>query len=126
MINSYKDLIVWQKAMELAEEVYLLCKHFPKDEQYAFTNQLHRAVVSIPSNIAEGKGRTSKAEFLHYLSVANGSLAEVDTQLLLAVRFGYLNQNQVEKALGLREEISRMLTSLRSILQQSITPDSDT
>ncbi len=119
MLNSYKDLIVWQKAMDLAEEVYLLCKCFPRDEQFAFTNQLRRAVVSVPSNIAEGKGRNSKAEYLHFLSVANGSLSEVDTQLLLAVRIGYLTQIQVKKALELREEVSRMLAALRTKLQST-------
>ncbi len=119
MLNSYKDLIVWPKAMDLAEEVYLLSKRFPKEEQFAFTNQIRRAVVSIPSNIAEGKGRNSKAEYLHFLSVANGSLSEVDTQLLLAVRIGYLDQHQVTKALNLREEVSRMLAALRTKLQDS-------
>lgn len=119
MLNSYKDLIVWQKAMDLAEEVYLLSKRFPKEEQFAFTYQIRRAVVSVPSNIAEGKGRTSKAEYLHFLSVANGSLSEVDTQLLLAVRIGYLDQHQVTEALNLREEVSRMLAALRTKLQDS-------
>lgn len=119
MLNSYKDLIVWQKAMDLAEEVYLLSKRFPKEEQFAFTYQIRRAVVSVPSKIAEGKGRTSKAEYLHFLSVANGSLSEVDTQLLLAVRIGYLDQHQVTEALNLREEVSRMLAALRTKLQDS-------
>lgn len=113
MIESYRDLVVWQKAMDLAEEVYVLCKLMPKDELYGLVNQFHRAVVSIPSNIAEGFGRHSTAEYLHFLSVTNGSLAEVETQLLLAIRFGYIVSSQSEKALSLRLEISKMLASLR-------------
>ncbi len=116
MIESHKDLIVWQKAMELAEEVYRLAKNFPREELYALTDQIHRAVVSIPSNIAEGKNRHSVSEYLHFLSIARGSLAEVETQILLAIRFGYINQSQADKALGLREEISRMLAAMRTKL----------
>lgn len=116
MIESYKDLIVWQKAMDLAEEVYRLARKFPREERYALTDQIHRAVVSIPSNIAEGKNRHAIAEYLHFLSIARGSLAEVDTQILLAVRFGYISQTEAVKALGLREEISRMLAALRNKL----------
>ncbi len=116
MIESYKDLIVWQKAMELAEEVYRLAKNFPREELYALTDQIHRAVVSIPSNIAEGKNRNSVSEYLHFLSIARGSLAEVETQILLAIRFGYINQSQADKALRLREEISRMLAAMRTKL----------
>ncbi|MDY0152671.1 MAG: four helix bundle protein [Candidatus Cloacimonas sp.] len=113
MIESFKDLFVWQKAMDFAEEVYNLSKFFPKEELYALTNQIHRAVVSIPSNIAEGKGRNSLAEYLHFLAVAQGSLAEVETQILLAIRFGYITKTDSEKALAQRDEISRMLVSLR-------------
>jgi len=116
VIDSYKDLIVWQKAMDLVLEVYSLTKLFPKEELYGLTSQIRRAVVSIPSNIAEGKGRHSKAEYLHYLSVANGSLAEVGTQLQLAIMIGYINETQAVKAIGLRGEISRMLSSLRTKL----------
>jgi len=116
MIESYKDLIVWQKAMDLAEEVYQLTKLFPKEELYGLTNQVRRACISIPSNIAEGKGRHTKAEYLHFLSIANGSLSEVDTQIILAIRLGYIDGNKAAKAIGLRDEISRMLSSLRTKL----------
>jgi len=122
MIESYKDMIVWQKAMDFADEVYRLSKFFPKEELYSLTNQVRRAVVSIPSNIAEGKDRRAIAEYLHFLSIAKGSLAEVETQLLLAIRFGYITDKQTEKAFQLREEISRMLTSLRSKLS-SLKPE---
>jgi four helix bundle protein len=122
MIESFKDLIVWQKAMDFADEVYRLTKLFPKEELYSLTNQIRRAVVSIPSNIAEGKDRHAIAEYLHFLSIAKGSLAEVETQLLLAVRFGYITEAQAGEAFQLREEISRMLVSLRSKLSP-LKPD---
>ncbi len=116
MIASYRDLIVWQKAMDFADEVYKLTKLFPKEELYSLTNQVRRAAVSVPSNIAEGKDRHAIAEYLHFLSIAKGSLAEVETQLLLAIRFGYISKAQSEKVFELREEISRMLVALRSKL----------
>ena len=115
-INSYKDLIVWQKAMDLAEEVYRLSRAFPKEELYGLTSQLRRAVVSVPSNIAEGQARQSTAEFLNFLSIAQGSLAEVDTQQLLAQRFAYLTPQGATQAAGLIVEISKMLASLRGKL----------
>ena len=114
--KTYKDLIVWQKAMDLAEQTYKLTKSFPKEELYGLTSQLRRAVVSVPSNIAEGQARQSTAEFRNFLSIAQGSLAEVETQILLAIRFEYLNQPQATQALNLREEISKMLSSLRNKL----------
>ena len=115
-IQTYKDLIVWQKAMDLAETVHRLSRSFPKEELYGLTSQLRRAAVSVPSNIAEGQARQSTAEFLNFLSIAQGSLAEVETQLLLGIRFGYLTTPQASAALILREEISKMLASLRSKL----------
>jgi four helix bundle protein len=115
-VRSYRDLIVWQKAMDLAEEVYAATATFPKEELYALTNQLRRAVVSVPSNIAEGQARQSTAEFRHFLSIAQGSLAEVETQLLLATRFKYLSTQKTEPTLSLSKEISKMLTSLKSKL----------
>lgn len=112
--QSYKDLIVWQKAMDLVVEIYQLTKHFPKDEMYSLTDQIRRAVVSVPSNIAEGKGRHSVAEFKHFISIAQGSLAETETQMLLAIRLNYVSEVQTENVLHLREEISKMLVSLYS------------
>jgi len=85
-VKSYKDLIVWQKAMDLVEMVYQVTRSFPKDELYGLTNQLRRAAVSVPSNIAEGQAHNSTAEFRNFLSIAHGSLAEVETQLLIAER----------------------------------------
>ena len=115
-IQNYKDLIVWQKAMDLAEEIHRLSKTFPREELYGLTSQIRRAAVSVPSNIAEGHARQSTAEFRNFLSIALGSLAEVDTQQLLAQRFEYLTPEQATKAAQLMEEIAKMLHSLRAKL----------
>jgi four helix bundle protein len=115
-IQNYRDLIVWQKAMDLAEEIHRLTKTFPREELYGLTSQIRRAAVSVPSNIAEGHARQSTAEFRNFLSISLGSLAEVDTQQLLAQRFEYLTREQATKATQLMEEIAKMLHSLRAKL----------
>ena len=115
-VQSYKDLIVWQKAMDLVEMVYQVCKAFPKEELYGLTNQLRRAAVAIPSNIAEGHARSSKAEFLRFLSIARGSLAEVETQLLVAQRLGYLPDGQLIPILRLQTEVNKMTNGLMAKL----------
>ncbi len=97
-VKDYSELIAWQKAMDLVERVYDASRQFPKEELYA-CKQIRRAAVSIPSNIAEGQGRRSTNEFLHHLSYAHGSLREVETQILIAGRLGYLRQNNVEASL---------------------------
>lgn len=118
-INSYKDLIVWQKAMDLVELVYQVTSSFPKEERYGLTNQLRRAAVSIPSNIAEGHARSSTAEFQRFLSIARGSLAEVETQLLIARRLGYLSEEQPSPILSLQVEINKMTNRLMAKLTPS-------
>lgn len=90
MVRNYKELLVWQRAMDLVELIYTITRSWPKEEQYGLTSQIRRAVVSVPSNIAEGQGRFSTREFLHHISIANGSLLEVETQVLVAQRLGYL------------------------------------
>ena len=107
----FKDLIVWQKAMELVKAVYALAKTFPADERYALTDQLRRAAVSIPSNIAEGCGRSSNADYAHFLSIARGSLYETMTQLQIAVDLGYIPVicDELQSQIG---EVGRMLTSM--------------
>lgn len=92
----FKDLIVWQKAMELVRKVYQVSKTFPVDERYALTDQLRRAVVSIPSNIAEGNGRSGNKDYAHFLAIARGSLYETLTQLQIAQDLGYLGQGEGE------------------------------
>ena len=91
MPESYRDLIAWQRAKSLALDVYLFTRKFPKDEIYGLTSQMRRAAVSVPSNIAEGKGRYSKKEFLQFLYLARGSLLELETQLLIAHDLEYLD-----------------------------------
>lgn len=115
-VQCYNDLIVWQKAMDLVEMVYQVSKVFPKEEQYGLTNQLRRAAVSIPSNIAEGHARTSTQEFHRFLSIARGSLAEVETQLLIAQRLGYLSNDQLAPIFSLQVEISKMTNGLMAKL----------
>jgi four helix bundle protein len=112
----YRELIVWQKAMDLVELIYQLTKHFPKEELYALTSQIHRAAVSIPSNIAEGQARKSTAEFRNFLSIAQGSRAELETQILIAMRLKYLTPKQAEPSMALLNELSRMLNALHSKL----------
>jgi four helix bundle protein len=90
-VKHFKQLIAWQKAMDLVELVYAGTSGYPRDEVYGLTNQTRRAAVSIPSNIAEGQGRRTTGDFLRYLSIAYGSLCELETQLLIGQRLGYLN-----------------------------------
>jgi four helix bundle protein len=83
-VKNYQELVVWQRAMDLVEDVYKLSKHFPREELYALTSQIRRGAVSVPSNIAEGQGRRTTADFLRHLSIAYGSLREVETQAMIA------------------------------------------
>ena len=115
-VKNFKELVVWQKSMELTLIIYHLVKHFPKEEMYALTSQICRAAVSIPSNIAEGQGRQSKAEFLNFLSIANGSLAEVETQLLIAIKLGYIQEADAQYAQDLIIQIGKMLNTIRARL----------
>lgn len=115
-IKDFKDLFLWQRAMDLVVEVYDLVKKFPKEELFALSDQIRRAVISIPSNIAEGQGRNSSKEFIHFLSIAKGSKAELETQLLLCVRINYLKELEIEKAMSLVEEVGKMLHSLQKRL----------
>ena len=111
-VENYQKMIVWQKAMDVTVMVYSLCRKLPNTELYALQNQMKRAAVSIPSNIAEGQSRTSNREFAHYLSMARGSKAELETQLLLCVKLDYLTSTDISKTMKLLEEISKMLAAL--------------
>ena len=115
-IKDFKDLFLWQRAMDLVVEVYDLVKKLPKEELFALSDQIRRAAISIPSNIAEGQGRNSSKEFIHFLSIAKGSKAELETQLLLCVRINYLKELEIEKAMSLVEEVGKMLHSLQKRL----------
>jgi four helix bundle protein len=114
-IKSFRDLIVWQKALRFAKTVYLLSRGFPREEQFGLTSQVRRAAVSVSSNIAEGHSRQGR-EFKHFLSVARGSLAEVESQLLLACELNYLKATAISEALELSSEIRRMVISLSNKL----------
>ena len=117
-MKNHKELTVWQKAMELVVEVYGLVKKLPKEETCALSDQMRRAVVSIPSNIAEGNARGSEKEFLRFLSIAQGSNAEIETQLLICVQLGYLYEGEIQTALVLSEEVSKMIRGLRKAISR--------
>jgi four helix bundle protein len=120
--RNYRDLIVWQKAMNLVENIYRASRKFPKDELYALTNQIRRAAVSIPSNIAEGQGRGSDAEMARFLRIAHGSLREVETQALIAERLAYAEPDQTQQIMEMAGEVGRLLNGLiRSNVKQRIS-----
>lgn len=110
MAQNYRDLIVWQKAIDLVTEIYRLTRDFPKEELYGLTSQIRRSSVSIPSNIAEGQARLTPGEFRQALGYARGSYAELDTQLMIAVKLGYLPS--AEPITSRLHEIGRMLNAL--------------
>jgi len=114
--SNFRDLMVWQKAMDLTVEIYLLVKHLPKEENYALSDQMRRAAVSVPSNIAEGHGRDSAKEFVRFLSMARGSLRELSTQLEICIRLQYLNESNTLTSNTLITEVDKMLTSLATKL----------
>ena len=110
MINSFKDLIVWQKSLELTKEIYSLTRAFPQEELYNLTSQMRRAVLSIPSNIAEGYCRRGKKEYMQFLGISSGSAAELETQLIVAKEI--YPQFDYEKAESLLQEVRKMLFAL--------------
>ena len=110
--THYTDLIVWQKAMDLTSEIYRLTKRLPKEELFSLSDQMRRAAVSVPSNIAEGHGRQSEKDFRQFLSVAKGSVYELQTQLYICVRQQFFTEKQAEDALSLCDEVGKMLTRL--------------
>lgn len=118
MSVSYQELKVWQKSMDLVELIYRLVKLLPESEKYSLCDQLRRAAVSVPSNIAEGQQRRSPKEFLSFLSIARGSLAELETQLIICVRLNYITNNQVEKAMDLCHEVGLMLIALMKTIEE--------
>ena len=115
-INNFRDLRVWQAGMDLVEQVYRLTQDFPQAEIYGLTSQLRRCAVSIPSNIAEGHTRESNKEYLYHLSIAQGSLAELQTQLEIACRLGYASDEQAALAFEHALSLTRQLYALRNAL----------
>lgn len=117
--KSHRDLIVWQKAMNLVEAVYSATASFPKEERYALTSQMRRAVVSVPANIAEGQGRRLTKEYLYFLANARGSLLELDTHLEIATRLGYLGKTTYQELKDQLDEVGRMLNGLMKPVEAS-------
>ena len=117
MSGSYRDIKAWQRAIELVVEVYSSTRGFPREESYGLANQLRRASVSVASNIAEGKGRCTDKEFLLFLHHARGSVFEVETQLIIAGRLGFVTQAEAERMGALASEIARMLNGLIKALK---------
>ena len=117
MPSSFRDLRVWQDAMKLTAEIYKATDDFPKHELYGLAQQIRRAAISIPSNIAEGKGHRSNREFCHFLFHARGSLLEVETQLLIAEELGYISSADEQRLAMAAEKVGRALTGLINSLQ---------
>jgi four helix bundle protein len=123
MIQSHRDLIVWQKAVQLIVECYRVTKQFPADERFGLTQQLRRAAVSVAANIAEGKGRGATQDFCRFLAIANGSLTELDTHFFVARELGYIKTDAVKDVDSKIEEVGRMLTALRKSLLRKKSPE---
>jgi len=120
-VQSYRDLQVWQKAMDLVVECYRVAEQFPKTETYGLAIQLQRAAVSVPANIAEGQGRNHTKEFINHLSMAYGSLMEVETHLQIAARLRYIEESVLQDLLVRSNEIGRMLNGLMLSLNKRLT-----
>ncbi len=112
MANSYKDLIAWQKGIQLVKSIYELTSSFPDQEKYGLISQIRRAAVSIPSNIAEGQARFSPVDFRHFLRITRGSLAELETQLVLAHELRYITHQQLDQQSALIDELGRVINGL--------------
>ena len=115
-IRSCRDLLIWQKGLALVKHVYAMTRSFPGDEKFGLTAQMRRAAVSVPSNIAEGQARRGRKEFVQFLSHAEGSLAELDTQLMLAVELGYCRPSDAKGSTAKVAELQKMVASLRGKL----------
>jgi four helix bundle protein len=112
-VQSHRDLIVWQKAMDLAVAIYRHSERFPREEVYRLTSQITRAAASVPANIAVGFGRSTTRSYAHFLSIAQGSLMETETFLMLAIRLGYVDEAETASSRALVTEVSKMLSVLR-------------
>ena len=122
MSSDFKNLVAWQKAMDLVDAVYEVTRKFPREEMFGHTSQLQRAAVSIPSNIAEGQARFSKPDFQRFLRIARGSLAEVQTQLLIAERRGYLASAKCRALEVQIEELARIINGLLRSIKEDLEP----
>jgi four helix bundle protein len=121
-IRSFRDLRVWQAAMDLVEQIYLVTRKFPKHELYGLTSQMQRAAISIPSNIAEGHTRAHSKEYLQHLSIARGSLAELQTQLEIALRLKFCSVNEITQLITQADSLGKQLYMLRNALTKNTDP----
>jgi four helix bundle protein len=121
-LKSYRDLEVWQKAIDLVESVYKLTKKFPADERFGLASQLQRAAISIPANIAEGYGRSHLGDYLHHLSISRGSLAELETHLIIAVRLKFVSREDTINTWESSQRVGQMLTKLTQSLRTKQSP----
>jgi four helix bundle protein len=117
--NSYRDLVAWQKGIDLCELVYRASAAFPNHEIYGLTSQIRRAAVSVPSNIAEGTGGITRGEYIQSVGYARGSLLEIETQLIVAQRLGYLDSKETDKLLEVASEIGRVANGLIRALSRT-------
>lgn len=120
-MRGHRDLIAWQKAMQLVTDIYRASRTFPKDELYGLTSQLRRSAVSVPSNLAEGHGRTSRADFHRFIAQARGSLLGVETQLEIARNLGYLSHTSAATLLSEASEVGRIINGLRSWSEKDVS-----
>ncbi len=118
-MNRYKELRVWQKSMDLVVEVYTLTKGFPDSEKFGLVSQINRSAVSVPSNIAEGSGRNSSKEFYHFLGIAKGSVAEMETQIEIAIRLDLSPNYNYDELLELTQYVGKMISKLQSSIKNS-------
>lgn len=118
--GSYKNLIVWQKGIVLVKQIYRLTQQFPSEEKFGLVSQMRRAVVSIPSNLAEGQTRRTTKDYVRFVSIAEGSLAELETQLIIAVELNLCTKSEAEDCFALMLEIRKMLNALRRSLMNKI------
>jgi four helix bundle protein len=119
-VEGYRDLIVWQKSIVLVKQVYQLTQNFPDDEKFGLVSQMRRAAVSIPSNIAEGQARRTTGDYVRFVSIAKGSLAELDTQLIVAIELSFCTRIQTKEVFLLMVEIRKMLNALRRSLMSKV------
>ncbi|MEO8460080.1 MAG: four helix bundle protein [Dokdonella sp.] len=120
MSSSFRELEVWILAMTLVEDIYILSRDFPPDERFGLTAQVRRAAVSVPSCIAEGHARPTTRDYLRFIGIASGSLAEVETQVLVAEKLKLTTADSAQRILDITEHIGRMLNRLRSVLEAKI------
>lgn len=118
--GNYKNLIVWQKSISLVKQIYKLTANFPAEEKFGLVSQMRRAVVSIPSNIAEGQARRTTGDYVRFVSTSEGSLVELETQLIISAELGFCSENETKIIFGLMTEIRKMLNALRRSLMAKL------